>query len=84
MKDETLIRFECWDDQGWRGSGRLELPDQTPAELTGEAVRRLHLCGLLKTGGRFRLWVPGAEGWHAEGDISDRELALAAKIHDQS
>ena len=79
---EQLARFECWDAAGWRGSGRIDLPLATPAEMTGEAVRRLGECGLLKPGGRFRLWVPGAEGWRAEGEVSAREMALAARIAD--
>lgn len=79
-----FVRFECWDTTGWRGSGRLELEPMTPAEMTGEAVRRLSLVGLLKPGGRFRLWVPGEDGWTAEGEVTDRELALAAKISERS
>lgn len=84
---EELVRFEVWAEGfGWRASGRLYVfAGQTTAEKVGEAMRRLAAAGLLFTGDRFRVWVPGADGWSAAGELAKgaaRELSLAAKISD--
>lgn len=84
---ETLVRFEVWGPaHEWRGSGRIDVMTATPAEMTGEAIRRLVASGLMRRGDSFRLWVPGSEAWHAEGDVSAgdiRQVSLSAKITDR-
>lgn len=83
---EALLRFEVWSGTGqWRGSGRLHVfAEQTPAEMVGEAMRRLAAAGLLYAGDKFRVWQPqgfSAEGTMEAGDM--RQVSVSAKITDR-
>ncbi len=82
---ETLVRFEVWGPaHEWRGSGRIDVMTATPAEMTGEAIRRLAAAGLLYAGDKFRVWQPqgfSAEGTMEAGDM--RRVSLSAKITDR-
>lgn len=81
---EALVRFEVWSSSGeWRGSGRLHVfAEQTPAEMVGEAMRRLAAAGMLFQTDRFRVWQPGG-GFSAEGELAPgdaREMTIKAGI----
>lgn len=84
---EQVVRFEVWGKDGqWRGSGRLHVfAEQTPAEMVGEAMRRLSAAGLLFTGDKFRVWQP--QGFSAQGELQAgdaHQVSLSAKITKQA